>query len=93
MFSKSSGSYEIARYLLSSLIPSLPNGLLQPIASGVGTALGTAIRIPAEVVKQVFGISFHTENIVCIAIRESFFPSLAPEFDFLQFSWNEICLS
>ena len=47
------GAYEASRLLLVFLFPSMPNGIVQPVASGFGTFIGTGLRIPAEVVKQV----------------------------------------
>jgi len=46
------GTYEFSRQVIGTVSPNCPDALNQSISSGLGTALGTALRIPCEVLKQ-----------------------------------------
>lgn len=46
------GTYEFSRQFIGTVTPDCPDALNQSISSGLGTALGTALRIPCEVLKQ-----------------------------------------
>ncbi|CAI5500548.1 unnamed protein product [Closterium sp. Naga37s-1] len=46
------GAYEASKMLLTSMLPNLTEYQVQPVASLCSTVLGTALRIPCEVLKQ-----------------------------------------
>ncbi|CAI7777499.1 unnamed protein product [Closterium sp. NIES-54] len=46
------GAYEASKMLLTSMLPNLTEYQIQPVASLCSTVLGTALRIPCEVLKQ-----------------------------------------
>ncbi len=61
------GVFEAAKLGTKVLLPSIPDLQVQTIASGMGSFIGTAVRIPCEVLKQRLQAGQYTEVWTAIA--------------------------